>query len=355
MDEDLALGLFVMGLVASGLGLWIFAQYRRAKGGPAGWGSLVVGNVLVLALLLGVALVGGEVYYRFFYDTSDVLDYTKVGHRWFERHWQVNSSDCRDNIDYARRIAAGKRRVSFLGDSFTAGHGVNEVEDRFGNRIRRAHPEWEVHLLAQPGMDTGGELQYLQGCVDQQYELDMVVLVYCLNDVTDMFPAWAETVEAFRAETAHGGWLRRNSYLVNTLYHRIVTMRSPAMRGYYAYVAEGYRGENWERQQQRLQALRDLARSRGRQFCVVTFPFFQALGREYEYAPVHEQLNACWRRLGVPHLDLLPLYRDRPPRELMVNRYDAHPNPCAHKLAAEAIGRFLEEQMPPGARASSPL
>jgi len=26
MDEDLALGLFVMGLVASGLGLWIFAR-----------------------------------------------------------------------------------------------------------------------------------------------------------------------------------------------------------------------------------------------------------------------------------------------------------------------------------------
>ena len=112
-----------MGLVASGLGLWIFAQYRRAKGGPAGWGSLVVGNVLVLALLLGVALVGGEVYYRFFYDTSDSLDYTKVGHRWFERHWQVNSSDCRDNINYTRQIAAGKRRVSFLGDSFRWGMG----------------------------------------------------------------------------------------------------------------------------------------------------------------------------------------------------------------------------------------
>jgi hypothetical protein len=273
------------------------------------------------------------------------LGSTKLNERWFERHWQSNPSGYRDTIDYSLKIKPGKRRISFVGDSFTAGHGIKDMEDRFGNRLRRDHPEWEIHLLAQPGFDTGNELDLMEKCLGQGYQIDQVVLVYCLNDVADMFPEWTETVGRIRAEAARSGWLLRSSYLVNTLYYRITAPRNRDMQSYFDYVREGYRGRHWEQQQQRLKTFRDLVQAHGGRLAVVTFPFFQALGPHYEYQFMHDELDQCWRALNVPHLDLLKVYRDLPPGKLMVSRFDPHPNEYAHALAAAAIDPFLQEQL----------
>jgi len=78
---------------------------------------------------------------------------------------------------------------------------------------------------------------------------------------------------------------------------------------------------------------------------VVTFPFFQSQGPHYEYQATHDQLGQFWRELGVPHLDLLPVYEGLPRSKLTVNRFDAHPNGYAHALAAAAIEEFLVDQL----------
>jgi len=87
----------------------------------------------------------------------------------------------------------------------------------------------------------------------------------------------------------------------------------------------------------------------------VTFPFLHALGPNYPYQFVHDQLDAFWRREGVPHLDLLPVFQNRSPRDVTVNRFDAHPNELANELVARAINEFLSAQMktnpPPAASA----
>ena len=345
MDEDLVLGLYVLLPVVIGGALVLFAQRLRARSSPPGALRLVVGNLLVLLLLLSLSVLVGEIYYRFFCDTTDGLGYTKINQRWFERHWQLNPAEFRDDINYSLNLTPDKRRITFLGDSFTAGHGIKNVEDRFANRIRQAHPEWEIHVLAQPGFDTGDEIKQLEDSITQHYQLDQVVLVYCLNDVVDMFPEWAQAVYRVKTRAAQSGWLIQNSYLVNTLYYRLFAPRDAGVKRYFDFIAEGYRGAHWEQQQQRLKALRDLVQSHGGRLLVVTFPLFQGLGPQYAYQSMHDQLNQCWRALGVPHLDLLSLYRNLPPGKLIVNRNDPHPNEYAQALAADAIGKFLQEQL----------
>ena len=81
---------------------------------------------------------------------------------------------------------------------------------------------------------------------------------------------------------------------------------------------------------------------------MVTFPFLNApLDGTYEYRFVHAQLGEFWRGLGVPHLDLLPVFEKFPPKKLVVNRFDGHPNQFAHHLAADAIQKFLNENISP--------
>jgi hypothetical protein len=340
MDENLALALFVLLPLVSGGLLVLWARSFRRGWATTRWIRLLIGNLLVLLLLLSLVVLAGEIYYRYVCDDTDFF-FSKMTQRWFLRHWRENSLGYRDNVEYANRLEAGRRRVTFLGDSFTAAEGVKDIEARFANRIRRLHPEWEVHVLARPGFDTGDELKALS---DQpEYQIDEVVLIYTMNDICDLLPEWAELVDRFNTRVRRSGWLRRNSYLVNTLYSRFLVLRKADIRSYFSMLLEAYRGPVWEQHKQRLKAMRDLVQSRGGRLCVVTFPSLDRVGDEYQL--VHDRLDQCWPELNVPHLDLLSVFRNVPARKVTVNQLDSHPNEYAHQLAADAIDKFLRQQM----------
>ncbi len=342
--ENLLLAVFAAAPVALGLlALRFFRRQQQRE--TAGAARLLAGNALVLACLCSVAVLSGELYYRFWFDSTDSFGLTKTNRRWLERHFASNSSGFRDSIDYTRRAPPGVRRVTFLGDSFTAGHGIADVEDRFANRIRALRPDWEVHVLASLGWDTGPELEIAKLYTEQGSETDAIALIYCLNDIADIVPEWREILSAIY-EQWRPGWLAANSYLFNTLYYRWRAARDPALADYYDFVLGAYQGAVWERQQRRLRALRELVDAQGAQLLVVTFPFVHDLGPDYAYRGVHERLGGFWRALGVPHLDLLGVFEAHPGEPLAIGPYDAHPNERAHAIAADAIAAFLDEHLP---------
>jgi len=153
MDDKLTLILFLTAPPIAGELLLLFLLFRftRGSGKKLSWQRILLFNLFSIFLMVGLCFSGGELYYRFVYDTTDSIAYTKVSKRWGERYIVENSAGFRDNVQYALTNAPGKRRVSFLGDSFTAGHGVKSVEDRFPNLIRAKHPDWEIHVLAKIG------------------------------------------------------------------------------------------------------------------------------------------------------------------------------------------------------------
>jgi lysophospholipase L1-like esterase len=254
----------------------------------------------------------------------------------------LNRAGCRDNAEYSPALVPGKRRISFVGDSFTAGHGIKDVLDRFPNLLRRAHSEWDIHVLARQGLDTGGELALVQKLLAHGYQLDLVVLVYCLNDIGDLMPAQAEATARALDALDQCCWIVRNSYMLNLWYHHYRAARDPYLANYCPFVRDAYNGKVWEEQKKRLKAFRDLVQAHGSHFAVVTFPFLDALGPNYEYRQVHEKLDQLWQALNVPHLDLLPVFDDLSPRRVTVNRFDAHPNEYANQLAAGAMDKWLQ-------------
>src|SRR5208282_6350351 len=101
----------------------------------------------------------------------------------------------------------------------------------------------------------------------------------------------------------------RNSYAVNLWYFHYQASRIPALKDYCSWLRDTYDGPLWEKQKHRLEEFRDLVRSHGGRLAVVTFPFLHQLGPDYQFQPVHDKLAQCWRELGVPELDLLPVYK----------------------------------------------
>jgi hypothetical protein len=352
MSQNLPFVLFLLGPVVAGALLFLFVQFHRANKTSRLWWRLICGNALVFLFLSNLVFLAGETYYRFIYDTTDSIDYTNVSQQWFRKYYRVNSAGFRDNIEYSLRIQSGKRRVTFVGDSFTAGHGIKSVEDRFPNLIRAMHPEWEVHVMAVVGLDTGPEFRMLYNSIADGYQLDQVVLVYCLNDVADLRPDWSKAMVDLQAGVKHQNWIERNSYLVNTLYYRIMASHNPYLKSYYSFVVDAYRGAYWEAQKKRLTAFRDLVQSHHGRLLVVTFPFLNSLGPGYKFQFAHKELDRFWDGLNVPNLDLLSIYSNLPPGKLTVNRFDAHPNEYACLLAAKSINKFLETKM---SQASAPV
>lgn len=342
-QENLILLLFGGAALGTGGLVWRFFRRRPGSAPPAlTWRRWVAGNVRIVLFLLALFLVGGEVYYRFFHDSSDAYMLSKVSRRWLHRHYQINRSEVRDSVEYAWGIQPGRRRITFIGDSFTVGHGVPDVEDRFANRIRRQRPDWEIHVLAQNGWETGDELDLLETQLRPQYEFDQVVLVYVLNDLSDLATEyWIRAMQRVTRRWPLPPFLRE-SYFLNTWYYRLRIILDPDLADYFHFTRDWYRGPMWNVQEARLRRLHAAVSRRGGRLLVVTFPFLQSPAGQYPFLDVHAQLAGLWKSLDVPHLDLAPVLLPRGPRRLAVNRFDAHPNEQAHALAAAAIEEFIQ-------------
>jgi hypothetical protein len=75
----------------------------------------------------------------------------------------------------------GRRRMLFVGDSYTYGQGV-EPRDTFAHRLgERLLPDWEVLNLAAPGYGTDQQVLSFEG-VAASFEPDVVVLGFYVRD-----------------------------------------------------------------------------------------------------------------------------------------------------------------------------
>src|SRR5262249_29644370 len=154
----------------------------------------------------------GEIYYRWFYDATESFGLTKTTDRWFERHVHENEAGFRDSLEhYAKHKQAGKKRLVILGDSFTAGHGIADVEKRVAHRLRGSLSDWEIHIHARPGWDTLHELKEVRKLADDTYEADAVLLAYCLNDIAAVTPQWQSILESVYLQKQPGFFVD-NSY-----------------------------------------------------------------------------------------------------------------------------------------------
>jgi hypothetical protein len=342
--------LLCIAALPAALALATLAFFRRLRGRErVGFGGLAAGNLLLALTLCTALLLAFEIHLRFFYDASDGDNRTRVSKRWFERHWRDNSFGVRDEVDYALRPTPGRRRISFVGDSFTAGHGVANVAARYPNLLRARHPDWEVHALAIPGLETPEETKLLRDLVARGYFLDVVVLEYYVENVGRFVPELREYFRALERPMPQPlRFLMEHSFAFDTFAYRAQT-RWMYASGYWSGVyARAFAGEPWRAQQVAFDRFQKLVERNGGAFAVVTFPTLAGVeGRR----AMLERIDAFWGSRGVPHLDLLPVFEPHAARELVANPHDAHPSELAHRLAADAVERFLVERVLPGSPA----
>ena len=320
---------------------WLLRRQKRTQHDSPwfflGW------NVALTAFLLSLLFVGGETWYRFFVDRTDAVGMMKVAKRWHQRHYRFNAQGWRDNVNYELQPETS-RRMTFLGDSFAAGAGIKDVDDRFSNLLRARLPETEVHVLARNGFSSKDHLNTVDDLLGWDYPTDAVVLVYMMNDIAPWVPvSGAVYHEMVRSEYALS-YLERESYFLNTLTFRWKALRNPDFGQYLYGMRDAYGGDGWKENTAVLRQIRQRLEGVGIPLYVVTFPFMQDL-KDYAFEAEHQRLADFWQSEGVPHLDLLPVLLEHADRPLIVHKWDAHPNEYTNRVAADAIQAFLEEEV----------
>ena len=250
----------------------------------------------------------------------------------------------------------GVHRVVSLGDSFAWGASI-EFEDAYPQRLergltRRRGEPWEVVSLALPGMNTVDQAAQLadEGLA---YGPDVVVLGFVLNDSEDTQAAETRRAEDWlRAREARPGLLDRSA-LFRLVAGRVrATMenrrRISGYRSMYAADAPG-----WVGSRDALSRMGALCRERGVPFVVAIFPLFgNPLDESYPFADVHRTIAQAAAAAGARVVDLLPVYRGLRWDLLVVDGVDdEHPNEIAHRIAAQALLKALDDVIPSTAAA----
>lgn len=264
---------------------------------------------------------------------------------------EISSQGLRDQ-EYALGRQPNTTRVLVLGDSVTFGFGVL-AEESFPERLEQRLNDlgdggrYEVINAGVIGYNTIQERVRLQQ-VGLQFQPDVVVLTFVVNDLLDTFSIFDHQYEPTDTLAPAKKWLRRNSRLYrfyqNTSWRLVDALRKDPNR------------PEQPRQRQRvlereaeIARIAEIGHEHGARFLLALYPdnLHQAVSPDSagQQITVREEVLSFAQRSGLAVLDLteaLGDVRDQRARVMRL-REDPHPSPAGHQVIAQALFEKLSE------------
>ena len=324
------LGLAVANVAAG----WLLSRLPKGRGRTAGMGLLVVADALALGLIVL------ELCMALFFAQSDGFNLTMSSRKWFERYWQpVNSLGYRDVEPAPRKD--GEKIVMVLGDSFAAGHGIDNSADRFGDVLgRRLGQGWRVVNVAKIGWDSVDEYEAMAA---YPVTPDVVVLAYFVNDIyraaeKSNYPL---TFAVHFPQGALTKYLVDHFALANFVYWRLARMGNldDASAGFWDRLRGAYADKTvFGVHAAELDDIVSWCRERNIRLVALVIP---SLADVAGSAAMTARVAGHFGERGVDVLDLTPLIIDKKPGELVVNGVDSHANVGLNAVMADLLYRAL--------------
>ncbi len=300
--------------------------------------ALIKGTVFSLSLLF--CLLALELGFYAFVAESDAFGFTLSSKRWFEKHWRpINSEGYRD-IEHDEAALRNNKLVLVVGDSFVAGHGIEDPGDRFAAVLaRRLGAGWSVVLLAKNGWNTR---HALQAVTRYPHRPEAIVLSYFANDIEGAaHRAGFERPSLVAGPPALLRPMVEHSHFLNFAYWRLYRFGGSEQLTcrYWDYLSRCYRDRTiWTAHEKELLAIVDVARNRGTHLLVVVFP---NLTDPQASEPYTTKVVELLRARSVQVIEVAEVIAGRETSELVVNSFDAHPSVALHHEIGELLYRQL--------------
>ena len=300
--------------------------YGVVKSNAKGW----IAHVVTVIVPLAVTLIFLEIVFMYIPQSHEGVS-SKASQIWWEKYWQpVNL------LGYRDREAApepGKMNMLFVGDSFTAGHGLKTVDERFSDVVGAAlGDKYNVHNLGVSGADTRDEAQRLQ---DFPLKPQVIVLQYFPNDIEKVGREMGLSLSGASPYADLNGsaiGLVKRFYLPNFIYWQLP---HASFGTFEKFVHTAYTDTTvlnaHLRDMSKMIAYRD---STGAKMYAVFIPFlFQAEKSAGYTKPVENYL----KERGVTVITLNSEIAEIPKKELIVGKNDGHASAKLNGIIAEKL------------------
>jgi len=256
--------------------------------------------------------------------------HTVTAENWYNYYWHpVNKLGFRD-IEIDDKDLS-KKKVFFVGDSFTAGHGIKNIHNRFTDLFGEYNEEYEIFNISDPGIDSEQEFDML---INYPVKPDILVLQYFGNDIDRVaakhgmyFP------DAYNYEnnTKIVEFAARGSALINYLYWSLPRVNFD----YTAILKKSYNDHKiFAEHCQDLQKFIDYSHENHCKMIVLMMPFLTDLDASDFYM---SKIEDFFRSHGVNTIDVSQMVEDLSVKQRIVNKMDAH--------ASEEVNRRIAREL----------
>lgn len=335
--------LNILGFVMLAVVFLLFYNRQYVKALMKKHRSLLKNMILLVSALL-IALFIIEAWLQFkFHDTTFGSGVGPNSLKFNVNYVHLNSDNMRDR-EFPVDKPDNTIRIAGVGDSYTFGSGIKDVNNTYLKVLERmlnsraSGEKYEVLNFGIPGKDTQDELEIIRGKV-LKYEPDIIMIGYLLNDLKNVdtnlrLPKKHLTVIPFL-----GFWLSNIFYSYTIL--EIKVNKALINLGFRESTEEitlkEFESEvNKEYNAKLLEEIGAIAKERDIKVVLIIFPIIYKLDN-YPFIEINNFLTKVGNENGFYVINLLENYQAYEESELIVSKYDLHPNELGHKISAESI------------------
>lgn len=307
-------------------------------------------NAVVMSIVLTLLLL--EIFFRVF-GISPIPngELSAVGYK-------KNSKGIRDyEYDYAKKEEVF--RILGIGDSFTEGAGVSNLEDIFLKRLEKElndsfNCSYQVINGGQSDFNTKDEYEWLK---DEgiKYSPDLIIVIYFFNDATGMNSIDEITKKLYgnyhlssqRFDMLYPS-ARFKSYIYNFFKYRFYCKKitQKTLKEYKeAYFSNEEKTRQWMECKENILLIKKLAEENNSKILFVIFPILYDLDDNYILQDIHDAIYNFLIENNIETYSLLPAFQAYKGKAetLWVNSLDSHPNEKAHRIVADSLFTYLKD------------
>lgn len=265
--------------------------------------------------------------------------------------YKINSKGLRD-YEYSYEKSEGTYRIVVLGDSVTTGFGVN-LDELYVKQLEKLlnddnKKNYEVINLGVGGYNTQQEFQWLKK-EGLKYNPDLVIFSYLFNDIS---PKMVKNVtddsevnlcRISFTNTKIPCWIVDNLRKIRTLtfvkyrLNNILTKKEEKDYYYRLY----YEIHSINDFDEIFANISQFSEDANLPVYFLIFPFIVSDYKQYPYKPIHKDLTEKLNEHNLKFIDILKDY-SQTSKPIYISKIDrSHPNARGHRIAAEAIYKYL--------------
>ena len=288
-------------------------------------------NLLISYFTILIVVVAAEGYFRFFFAEASASPLSLQ--RWIEIHFHTNAEGYRDR-EWQPSDFVDKEVVVVVGDSFTAGIGIDNPDDRYSAVL--ADLLGDDYAVVNRGIFGSSTPVQLEGL--QSFDLaapDVVIWQYLINDIE-----YAGLRVGSMPPSVNIPPIAQQSYLLNYIAYSYIAPRVD----YWGWQYQQYDNHVvWQLHEAEIQAMVDYVDSIGAELIVVIYPNMLDPVTSIPYVDrVAQVIEASGQTQIMKLFDAVAAWSPDVP--LVVSKYDSHASvEFNHYLAQRIYDEYFSD------------